>query len=347
MSVTLRIHPELERNLRALTDDERAELERSILAEGCRDAIVVWQEEDTILDGHNRFRICKEQGVPFEVVRISLPSLEAALAWQVRNQFAKRNLTPQEIAYYRGKDYLAADKRQGQRTDLTSGQNDQKSTTGEDVAKRHGVGERTVRRDATFADAVDALAGALGDEVRTQILTGDAPLSKQDVVTLVRAVADEPEVGKTAVELLLGEEPGGQSRLNPHGVRDPGIAILLARIRQESGELTYLQLFEQVDTGKAPLVRHDRTQLEFILSCARKGEPDEDNAELVAAVGSRYKLLYSEAQLMYLVRLGDSGVSDEDMAEIVRRAKRENESIYTAARRYRNGAAWRFPTSTS
>jgi hypothetical protein len=53
-----RIHVNLERNLRALTDDEHGELEQSILAEGCRDSIVVWRE-NAILDGHNRFRIYK------------------------------------------------------------------------------------------------------------------------------------------------------------------------------------------------------------------------------------------------------------------------------------------------
>ncbi len=332
-----RIHPDLERNLRALTADERGELERSVLAEGCRDAIVVWREENAILDGHNRFRICKKHGIPFEVVRVSLPSLEAALAWQVRNQFGKRNLTPAEIAYLRGREYLAAKQEHGgDRRGGSSGQNVHLKS-GEQVAARHGVGERTVRRDATFADAVDTLAGALGDEVRTQILGGDASLAKQDVVTLARAVADEPEVAREAAGLLLGEEPNDLSGRNPHGVRNADTAILLARIRRECGVLTYLQLFEQVGIDKTPLVRQDRAQLEFVLSLARKGETDEQIAEVVAMVGSRYKLIYSTAQLMYLAQLAERGVPDEDAAEMVRAAKGQRANIYAAARHHPGG----------
>lgn len=329
----LRINSDLERNLRALTADESEELEQGILTEGCRDPIVVWREENSILDGHNRFRICKKHGIPFKVVYVGLPSLEAALAWQVRNQFAKRNLTPAEIAYLRGREYLSVKQAHGgDRRGGSSGQNDHLKS-GEQVAARHGVGEKTVRRDAAFTDAVDVMASALGDDVRTRILTGDTPLSKQDVVTLARVVANEPEIGKEAAELFFGEEPDDfLSRINPHGVRDPEIAILLARILQECGEFTHRQLFEQIKLDDIPLVRHDRAQLEFMLSLARKGETDESIAEVVAMVGSRYKLLYSEAQLMYLAQLAESGVPDEDTAEMVRRVKGSKQSIYKAAR---------------
>jgi hypothetical protein len=271
-------------------------------------------------------------------VRVDLLSLEAALAWQVRNQFAKRNLTPAEIAYLRGREYLSVKQEHGgDRRSGSSGQNDHLKS-GEQVAARHGVGEKTVRRDATFADAVDVMASALGEDIRTQILAGDAPFSKQDVVTLARVVAEEPEDGRTAAELLFGDEEScTSSRLNPHGVRDPEVAILLARIQRECGDFTYRQLFEQIKVDDTPLIRHDRAQLEFMLSLARKGETDEFIAEIVAMVGWRYKLLYSEAQLMYLAHLAENGVPDEDAAEMVRRAKGSKGGIYETARRYRSG----------
>lgn len=217
-----RVRPDLDRNLRALTADERDELEQSILDEGCRDPIVVWQEENVILDSHNRFRVCKKHGIPFKIVRGGLPSLEAALAWQVRNQFAKRNLTPAEIAYLRGREYLSVKQEHGgDRRSGSSGQTDHLKS-GEQVAARHGVGEKTVRRNAAFADAVDVMA-ALGDDICTQILAGDAPLSMQDVVTLARAVAEEPEIGAAAAELLLGEEAHDLSGLNPAGPHSAGV----------------------------------------------------------------------------------------------------------------------------
>lgn len=39
-------------------------LERSILAEGCRDALVLWG--DVLVDGHNRYGICQKHGLPFQ-----------------------------------------------------------------------------------------------------------------------------------------------------------------------------------------------------------------------------------------------------------------------------------------
>ncbi len=331
-----RIHPDLERNLRALTADERDELERNILAEGCRDPIVVWREENSILDGHNRFRVCKKHGIPYKVAHVALPSLDAALAWQVRNQFGKRNLTPAEISYLRGREYLAVKQDHGgDRRHGSSGQNVHLKA-GEQVAARHGVGEKTVRRDAEYSRAVDTMASVLGDDMRTQILTGEAPISKQDVVTLARAIADEPEAATTAVELLFGDERSDSPMgANPHGVRDPETALLLGRVRHECGPFTYGQLFEQIQLDDTPLVRHDREQLKFILSLARKGEADAEIAEIVASVGSRWKLRNSETELLYLVHLGESGVPDKDLAEIARRALTQRESIYGAARRYR------------
>ena len=121
-----------------LTDEEFAQLEASLLAEGCRDALVVWakcapsecgdeecsrygkyipqaewaagdgiwecpecgwgvapmnNDEDILLDGHNRLRICEEHDIGYETCEISLPSRDAAKAWIIRNQFARRNLT--------------------------------------------------------------------------------------------------------------------------------------------------------------------------------------------------------------------------------------------------------------
>lgn len=333
-----RIHPDLERNLRALTADERGELERNILAEGCRDPIVVWKEENAILDGHNRFRVCKKHGTPYKVAHVSLPSLDAALAWQVRNQFGKRNLTPAEISYLRGREYLFVKQDHGGDRRGSSGHSDHLKS-GEQVAARHGVGEKTVRRDAEYSRAVDIMAGVLGDDMRTQILTGEAPLSKQDVMTLARAITDEPEAAATAVELLVGDERSDSPMgINPHGVRDPETALLLGRVRQECGPFTYGQLFEQVELGDAPLVRHDREQLRFMLSLARKGTADEETAEIVAMVGSRWKLRNSETELSYLVHLCETGLADKDAAEIARRALTKRESVYAAARRYRGAA---------
>ena len=54
----LRVDEEFQALIRPLTDDEYQTLEESIRREGCREAIVIWK--GIILDGHNRYKICKK-----------------------------------------------------------------------------------------------------------------------------------------------------------------------------------------------------------------------------------------------------------------------------------------------
>ena len=74
-----------------LTKEEDAMLTNSLLNEGCREPLVVWN--GTIVDGHNRYRICWRHGVPFTYKEMNFESETEAMLWAVRNQMARRNLT--------------------------------------------------------------------------------------------------------------------------------------------------------------------------------------------------------------------------------------------------------------
>ena len=57
----------IDEGLRAYIDpltEDRSALERSLLAEGCRDALVLWG--DLLIDGHNRYALCRKHNIPFE-----------------------------------------------------------------------------------------------------------------------------------------------------------------------------------------------------------------------------------------------------------------------------------------
>ncbi len=73
-----------------LTHEEYSGLEASILAEGCRDALVVWGE--VLVDGHNRYRICEAHGVPYNVVHRDFTDRNEVLLWMLNNQLGRRNL---------------------------------------------------------------------------------------------------------------------------------------------------------------------------------------------------------------------------------------------------------------
>ncbi len=59
-----------------LLPQEYGQLQENILRDGCRDPLVTWQ--GILLDGHNRYRICREHSLPCRTVGVDLPDREAA-----------------------------------------------------------------------------------------------------------------------------------------------------------------------------------------------------------------------------------------------------------------------------
>jgi len=96
--VALVIDPEFQSLIPPLTAEERAQLEANLRAEGCcRDPLVVWPQDDgppILLDGHTRYAICQQYGLPFRMVEAQgISTREDAQLWIVRNQLGRRNLT--------------------------------------------------------------------------------------------------------------------------------------------------------------------------------------------------------------------------------------------------------------
>ena len=101
----LRIDDEFRTIIPPLTKEEYANLEESLRHEGCRDAILVW--DDVIVDGHNRYEICRKWNIPYRVIRLKFTSREAAISWICLNQLSRRNLTHEAYKYLIGKRYDA------------------------------------------------------------------------------------------------------------------------------------------------------------------------------------------------------------------------------------------------
>ena len=75
-----------------LTPDEYSALERSILAEGCRDALVLWG--DLLVDGHNRYGICQKHGLPFSTVQaLQFQTLEDVHLWMIDQHLGRRSIS--------------------------------------------------------------------------------------------------------------------------------------------------------------------------------------------------------------------------------------------------------------
>lgn len=87
----LNINPELQRLIPPLTREEYQQLESNVLAEGIREAILIWN--GTVVDGHNRYNIAQHHGLEYDTREIYFKSLDECKEWMILNQFGRRNLS--------------------------------------------------------------------------------------------------------------------------------------------------------------------------------------------------------------------------------------------------------------
>ena len=90
--MTIIINEVLRAYIDPLTSNEYAALERSLLAEGCRDALVLWG--DVLIDGHNRYALCQKHGIDFKTIQnSSFDTLDDVMLWMIDNHLARRSVS--------------------------------------------------------------------------------------------------------------------------------------------------------------------------------------------------------------------------------------------------------------
>ena len=107
MNIT--VNEELLAYIDPLTPEEHDALERSLLAEGCRDALVLWGA--VLVDGHNRHGICTRHGIPFNTVQNTcFQSLADVHLWMIDQHLGRRSVSDFQrgVLALRRKDILSA-----------------------------------------------------------------------------------------------------------------------------------------------------------------------------------------------------------------------------------------------
>lgn len=160
----LTVDPRFRDVLPNLTNEEIRTLEANIKADGkIKRPIVVWGDTSIIVDGHNRYRIAKKLGMPFEIERRHFPSADEALAWAIDNQFGQRNLSGVRASVVRSK-----------RAELIGNKLD-------DVAQVVGVSDRQLRTDKRVAQALEEVPEDVREKVKNTSTQADLlTLSKLD-----------------------------------------------------------------------------------------------------------------------------------------------------------------------
>ncbi|GAB3283258.1 hypothetical protein GCM10027347_59960 [Larkinella harenae] len=207
------ILPELEALIPPLHPTEFTQLTENIRKDGCREALLVWETTELepndaepayiLIDGHNRYSICQQYGLPFKIHLVSFDSMADVQLYMIDNQLGRRNLTPEQSSYLRGMRYLSEKGEKGKydrqehkgqnvpselsTSENHKGQNDPyddsiSGSTSERLAQRFNVSEKTIKRDAEFARGLSRL----GPNLRTSILSGQAKVTKGVIQQLSR-----------------------------------------------------------------------------------------------------------------------------------------------------------------
>jgi hypothetical protein len=292
----IHILPELAAYIPPLLPDEYKQLEENIIQNGCREALLVWETtgehipdlETTVtayilIDGHNRYAICQKHHIDFKVHLMNFPSLEQVKFFMIDNQLGRRNLAPEQVSYLRGLRYLREKQEKGKYSrDNQKGQNDLyelvnpieaknsnaeiegelQETTANRLGKQFNVSEKTIKRDAAYAQGLEQLAPAF----KQDILSGKTKIDKALVQQLGKLdKLTEPILNQDELERVIQQV---QVKLNT-------ISKSRRSVKNEKAEELKRQLNQLVSQLNLKKVNLDQVCRE-IIECARKLQK-EDN----------------------------------------------------------------------
>jgi len=232
----LTIDPELRDVLPPLTDEEFEQLRENIVNRDKKlnNPIIVWG--NTIVDGHNRYKIlCEHPEIPYTVEQKDFSDKWAAIDWMITNQRGQRNLTEAQRTYLVGKLYEARKKSVGgdrgnQYAKEASAQNGPLPRTSEQIGKELGISHNQVKRSEYFAHGIDAIRET-DPEAAKAILTGKLTPKKMDVAAIGKAneedrpamiqqIADGKRVAPVAVQTPDKIKAEVQTSYNGGGTED-------------------------------------------------------------------------------------------------------------------------------
>lgn len=162
----MKINSEFKNLIPPISKEERNLLEKSLIEEGCRDPLVVWN--GVLVDGHNRYEICHGRNIAFKTYEIDFKTEDDARLWIVCNQMGRRNLTPYqrvELALI-AEPILAQKAKENQINGAKGLSNSTKAIHArEEIAKLANVSEETVHR-------VKAIKSKSSQETKDQLRQG-------------------------------------------------------------------------------------------------------------------------------------------------------------------------------
>lgn len=207
------IDPEFRDKIPAMPQEDFDGLRADIIRDGyVRDPLVVWKEENILLDGHHRWRVINENketlGDKFRVDYKSFPDRWAAIAWICANQLHKHNLSGNQRAKLIQEEHDArvqsvsnplGTNQYTKKDDDHFGHRAKKQSTRSEIAKEHGVGEGSVQRAIEFGRGLDR-AAEVDPSIKNDVLSGKVKAPRNQIAE-IRLIENDEEV-KEAVEVI-------------------------------------------------------------------------------------------------------------------------------------------------
>lgn len=219
-----RIDPEFQNKIPPMPTEDFNGLKADIIADGyVRDPLVVWKEENTLVDGHHRWQIIQDNYEllkdKYTVVYKSFPDRWAAIAWICANQLHKHNMTEiqrmkliQEEHDARQKSWGGDRKSSGEILHLKSEEPEtvkrgfpgKELKTRPTIAREHGITEGAVKAAVEVGRAIDK-AESVVPGFKGKILSGEVKANKSDLANMRKM--DEEEIAQAVEDIYAGKKP--------------------------------------------------------------------------------------------------------------------------------------------
>lgn len=237
--IKLKIDPEIRDAVPPLRDEELAGLEALILRDGCTNEIFVWRENNVVLDGHHRYKICLKHGIGYRVRGVSLPDQAAAVRWVRERALRQRNLNEfqrNEISLQlKGEIAFEAETRKkAGKTDLgmNSRQGGRKKSKSSQSGEEPGPKSREGRTNA----AVAKLARTSEDSVRK--VEAIKEFGIPELVEMVRTEEVSTDAGYLIATTLPKPEQAELVKLGARAIRDKAAEIRRGEVKPEPPKVT-------------------------------------------------------------------------------------------------------------
>ena len=186
----LKIDPEFKSLMHPLSEKEFLSLRESLLEGKAAYSIAAWN--DYLIDGYERYMICRQENLPYHVHHIGFSCREHAITWICREQLKKENLPNERFRYLIGKRYeterIVRKAPAGDTASQTSHnklQNTNSYQTALKLGQEYSLSHNTVYKYGIYSRMVDIVMEKDAD-LAQKILSGRLRISHDNIIELSR-----------------------------------------------------------------------------------------------------------------------------------------------------------------